>query len=273
MTSGTPQAGSSYAPPEALARQIPITRSDFEGWPVYTVTPRRGEADGQVLFIHGGGYVTQIVPWHWEFAARLAEHAHRTVTVPVYPLAPQHTHRDVFPVLTRLYQELTVGQDMNRFAVAGDSAGATIALALVQSLPPQAARPGDLILLSPWLDATMTNPEIAAIEPLDPMSATADLKALGRAWAGPDAPSIARVSPVNGPLDNLGRVTVYTSTRDILSPDARRLQRLADEAGTSIDLREYQGMLHDWMIMPVPEAMQVMTEITGILSGDAAPAS
>jgi monoterpene epsilon-lactone hydrolase len=209
---------------------------------------------------------------HWNLIGRLAELTDRTVTVPIYPLIPEHSYHDVFPTLLRLYQQAAADQDVDRLAVIGDSAGAGMALALVQSLPAGIPRPGDLILLSPWLDATMTNPDIIAIAPRDPLLNAAHLKTLGHLYALPDPPSVPWVSPINGPLDDLGRVTVFTGTRDVLNPDAQRLKRLAAEHGTGIVLREYPGMFHDWVLTPIPEAKRVITEIVEVLRTETQPA-
>ncbi|MEV0714756.1 alpha/beta hydrolase [Asanoa sp. NPDC050611] len=249
------------------ARRHTVERRDFAGWPVYRITPRTGESTGELLYLHGGGYVAPIHTVHWDFVARLAGMTGRAVTLPDYPLTPAHNHRDVFPVLGRLYEKVAEGEtSSSSFTVMGDSAGATMGLALVQSLPYN-RRPGNLILMSPWLDATLTNPEIPAIQPTDPMSTVSGLTELARMWAGPDDLATPELSPINGPLDRLGRVTVFAGSRDILTPDARRLAELATgAAGTNLVLREYEDMTHTWMLtQPGPAADAVLAEITGLL--------
>jgi epsilon-lactone hydrolase len=272
--SAKPRKPGAHRPPKSVARHVAIATREVEGWPVYAVTPQAGGAEGGILYLHGGGYVKEILPATWRFIGRLAENTGRTVTVPIYPLAPEHTYRDVFPTLLTVYEQAAAGQDADRFAVIGDSAGAGMALALVQSLPDTSARCGDLILLSPWLDATMTNPGIAAVDRRDLALNTEHLKALGIMYARPDPPSVPQVSPINGPMGDLGRVTLFTGTRDVLNPDARRLRELAAAAGVDIAFREYEGMLHNWMLAPVlPEARAVLKEIAAALSRNGAPAS
>ncbi|WBB69346.1 alpha/beta hydrolase [Micromonospora sp. WMMD812] len=246
-----------------LLRQINVTERPFEGWPVYEVTPRTEDVTGHVLYVHGGGYVSRLQPTHQDLIARLAALTGRAFTVPDFPVAPGHTHRDVFPTLRRLYDHVAGRSGTKRFAMMGDSAGGTMAMALVQSLPEGHPRPADLILMSPWLDATMTNPDIPALEPYDPMSSTEDLTRLARMWAGGDELSAPWLSPVNGPLANLGRVTVFAGANDILTPDARRLTRLADgAAGTRVTLHEYPGMTHAFMLLrPSAETDAVLAEI------------
>lgn len=259
-----PRDPNGHRPP--ILRHVTVRRQDVEQWPTYVVTPVSGGSAGQILYLHGGAYATEITVGHWNLVARLAERTDRTVTVPIYPLTPEYGHRDVFPTLHRLYRRVAALGSADRLAVVGDSAGAGMALALVQSLPAGDPRPGDLVLLSPWLDATMTNPDIPAIAPRDPLLKPAHLRSLGHLYALPDLPSVAEVSPINGPLRDLGRVTLFTGTRDVLNPDARRLRHLAAEQGTEIVLHEYPGMLHDWVLTPIPEAKRVIGQIADLLT-------
>lgn len=54
--------------------------------------------------------------------------------------------------------------------------------------------------------------------------------------------------------DGLGRLTVFAGTRDILQPDARRLQaRAAGMAGTEVELHELEGGIHVYPLLPIPE--------------------
>ncbi|MFI6760928.1 alpha/beta hydrolase fold domain-containing protein [Micromonospora sp. NPDC050417] len=267
--SAAPRDPQGHRPP--ILRHVDVDRQDFEGWPTYVLTPASGGAAGQLVYLHGGAYATEITVGHWNLIARLAERTDRTVTVPIYPLTPEYGHRDIFPTLIRLYQRIAARGAADRLAVVGDSSGAGMALALVQSLPDGTARPGDLVLLSPWLDATMSNPDISAVARRDPLLNAAHLRSLGHLYALPDLPSVPHVSPINGPLDDLGRVTLFTGTRDVLNPDARRLRELAAEQGTDIALHEYPGMLHDWVLTPIPEARRVITEIVEVLRGPEPP--
>lgn len=51
----------------------------------------------------------------------------------------------------------------------GDSAGGGFALALAQKIRDENdPQPGQIILLSPWLDITLTNPNINDIDGIDP---------------------------------------------------------------------------------------------------------
>lgn len=269
FTAPTPPDPAKYAPPSRVRRRVTVEESRFLGWPVYTVVPR-GPVAGHILYLHGGAHAAEIQAVHWSFIATVAAQTGRTITVPIYPLVPAATHRDVQRVLRLLYQTLADRAEAGAagpLAVMGDSAGAALALTLVAQLPPRVARPRDLVLLSPSLDLTLSNPEIPAIAPRDPLLRADHLRELGRRYAGGDDPAHPDVSPINGPLDHLGTVTVFTGTRDLLHPDALRLRDLATAApGTTVLLHQAQDMLHDWMLLPIPEAKQVVSRLAALLT-------
>lgn len=52
-------------------------------------------------------------------------------------------------------------------------------------------------------------------------------------------------------------------TRDVLLPDARRLHKDAERSGTEVDVHEYPGMFHNWIMQPLPEAVQAREQLSG----------
>jgi monoterpene epsilon-lactone hydrolase len=245
-------------PPPALRRRVRIEEQACGGHRCFTVRPLLAQATGpvQVLFLHGGAYVSEMTPYHWRFVAGLVEAAGCTVHVPIYPLAPEHTHRDAYPVIERAWQMLGASTPSQHRVLMGDSAGGGLALGFAQTLA-AGGQPGarDVVLISPWLDLALRNPAIVGFEARDPWLARPGLLEAGRLWAGGDDTALPRLSPLHGPLAGLGRLTVFIGTRDLLLPDCRRLRDLAAQAGVPCDLIEGAGMIHDWPILPVPDAL------------------
>lgn len=67
----------------------------------------------------------------------------------------------------------------------GDAAGAGLALAAAQRLRDRTgAQPSRIVLISPWLDLTMSHPDQPAIEAADPFQARSGLLEAGRLYAG-----------------------------------------------------------------------------------------
>ncbi len=258
----------SPAPPAWLRRRVRVARGEVAGVRCYRLSPHggggapRAAGGGHVLYLHGGAYVGESSAHHWRFLARLARAARATITVPIYTLAPRATAREVVAEVMGVQRELAAP------VVMGDSAGAGLALAAAQAARAQGRdTPRELVLLSPWVDATMTNPGITAVAPRDPVLGIEAVALAGMLYAGPDGPAGPLASPVNGDLAGLGHVTILIGTRDVFLPDARRLRDGLQTAGTPVTYVEEPGMLHDWMLLPIPEAARAVERLAGIVAG------
>jgi acetyl esterase/lipase len=73
------------------------------------------------------------------------------------------------------------------------------------------------------------------------------------------------LSPINGSLDNLADISIFIGSRDILAADARKLNLLATEKKVSINYREYEDMVHVWMLLNFPESKQAQQEIIALI--------
>jgi acetyl esterase/lipase len=174
----------------------------------------------------------------------------------------------VFALLLPLYEELAASVGGANIVVMGDSSGGGISLALAQRLRDDGLdQPGHVILLSPWLDATLSNPEIAAVDKIDPFLGVEGMKYGGEVYARDVDPRSYLVSPVYGSLKDLAPISLFIGTRDILYPDCRKLRYKAATEGARLNYRQYDGMVHNWMLGPMPEATQAIKEIIETIRG------
>jgi len=219
----------------------------------HTVTPRGRRAERAVVYLHGGAYIRHLTPRHWQLISRLADAGAR-VEVAHYGLAPKYTYRDAYPFVTAVYRDLLGDLDAGRVTIMGDSAGAGLALGVAESLAgwglPQ---PDRLVLISPWLDLTLTHPTIPEVAARDPFLTTSGLLTAARDWAGGDDPAQPRLSPVNGPLAALAPTDVYIGTRDLFYPDVRRLEERAEAEGAAVNVVVCDGAVHAYPLVPAPE--------------------
>ena len=149
----------------------------------------------------------------------------------------------------------------------GDSAGGGLALALAQSFRDEGhPQPARIVLISPWLDVTMTEPRLEHQDARDPYLGATGLAEAGRRYAGPLDESDPRVSPLNGSMEGLAPIAVFIGTRDVLLPDARRLRKAAAAADVPIDYHEHDGMIHNWPMRRLPEAHQALTQLTHFIN-------
>ena len=224
-------------------------------FPSYVLTPRGTQPRRTVVYVHGGGYVAGIDPFHVRYVARLATALGARVVLPDYPLAPTHTWRDSHDQLADLTERWAA--DSDDLVLAGDSAGGGYALAVALTLRDRGGpQPGRLLLHSPWVDLTTSTPETATFSEVDPWLFLGKLRAYADWWAGSPA-DLGRpeVSPALGDLAGLPPALMFCGTRDTLAPGCRLLARRAAEASWDLTYIERRGLIHVYPLLPVvPEA-------------------
>lgn len=114
--------------PRALTAKCRIREREVEGHRVFTLTPKRETSPAHILYTHGGAYVNELVRPHWSIVGRLVEKTHAAVTVPIYPLAPEHSYRSTYSLMERVYRDVTATTPAGQVVLCGDSAGGGLAL-------------------------------------------------------------------------------------------------------------------------------------------------
>ena len=263
---GNFNAYASPIPPARIFRNFRIDSYPVNNRNVFTLQSRQAAGQKHILYIHGGAFVTNFLALHWRFLRDLMAETQCSITAPDYPLAPEHAYKDVMVMLVRVYETILQSVRPEDLIVMGDSAGGGIALALVQKLRAEnVSQPGQVILLSPWLDLTLSNPEISALDPADPFIGMEGLKLAAKAYAGGDDLNDSLLSPINGSFDGLGRISVFAGTKEILVADARKLKRLLETKGVPFNYYEYSDMIHAWMFLPLPESENAKREIQELI--------
>jgi acetyl esterase/lipase len=256
-----------YIVPDKTMAKYNITRETYDGMDCYVLTGGAQPAKRQILYLHGGAYINQPISWHWAFLNNLSKKIDVTITVPIYPKAPHHYYDESFEKVLPVYERILAHTHPEAITIMGDSAGGGFALALGQVLLEKGMpQPGNIILIAPWLDITLSNPEIAEFEKVDPMLARYGLAEIGKLYAGDTDPNHYMLSPINGEIRGLGPITLFIGTRDLLCPDSRRFRTLAEEQGVAINYFEYPMMNHCFPLFPIPEAKEAVGQIIEILT-------
>ena len=106
------------------------------GVPAHWLTAPGADPGRVLLFLHGGGYELGSVRSDGELAARLGRASGMRVLFPEYRLAPEHPVPAAIDDVLAAWRWLRDGQGLNAapLAVAGDSAGGGLAVALLVAL-------------------------------------------------------------------------------------------------------------------------------------------
>lgn len=257
---------SSPTPPDALRERHTLTCAEYGEFTCWTVEPRRPTATRTVIYLHGGAYVNEIFPQHWSLIERIADAGARVI-VPVYGLAPQHGYKDAYRLLTDVYRDVTSTTASSEIVIAGDSAGGGLALGFAQTIRrSRLPQPRRLVLISPWLDISLQNPDITVIAHKDPWLAAPGLRECGHAWAEGSDPQIPPLSPLQGSFAGLAPMDVYIGTRDILLPDVLLLRDRATAEGAEVDLTVRAGAVHVYPLTPTREGRADSSRIVQLLA-------
>ncbi|MBQ8972377.1 MAG: alpha/beta hydrolase [Clostridia bacterium] len=231
---------------------------------VYTLTASDAP-DFHVLYLHGGAYVNDASVYQWRFCDRLARELNAEVIVPIYPLAPNHTWRETFELLQALYTD-QLPDDGLPLIIMGDSAGGGLAVAFCETLNELGLeQPDQLILFSPWLDCSMSNPDIANYEAVDPMLSAYGLVEMGKCWADDLELNDYKVSPIFGDVSCLRNVHLFVGTREIFYPDVCQFHSMLESANIASTLTVGQGMNHVYPLYPIPEADEAFAQVCNLL--------
>ena len=256
----------SRLPPKRTEKICNVVTYAPGGRNVFVLSPKTRKATQHILYLHGGAYVQNFVKQHWKFLSDLVASTGSAVTAPDYPLAPKHTFIDAFQMVISVYREMVANVGSHNIVIMGDSAGGGLSLALCQRLKYESVpQPRRIILLSPWLDLTLTNPEIRSIDSRDPFLGISGLRKAAVAYSGGHNLNDYLLSPINGSFDGLAPISIFVGSNDILVADARRLAMIAKQRGIAIDYREYSDMVHVWMLLYFPESRKAQDEIRALL--------
>lgn len=255
-----------HEPPQRIRRQLSVEERTVGGYPVYDLSPKSEDLHrARLLYIHGGAFVFEIQPIHWTVVAELAERLNAIITVPIYPKGPEHSLPQMFDMLQPVHDEVAAAASRENvpFLMAGDSCGGSMALVLTQ----QASKAGKpiasrIVLNTPVVDCTLTNPDMYALAPSDPFHDMPGFEEIIKVVFSGMNLKDPMVSPIYGDLSILPPVLVFIAERDLLAPDTRRFVDMAREKGREVEVVEGEGMVHVWPVMPFPEGEQARRKMT-----------
>lgn len=266
-----------YNPPVYNENKINI-RSVFEkGGMCFYVTPKNASVKEYFMFLHGGGFVSQMSRNEWRFVLDTVESTGYGAVVPVYPIAPDHSAAEAVDMLAGAYEKLCEKEDANRIVLIGDSSGACLALSVaIQLWKTGIRRPDKLILCSPVLDTEFEDRELEQ-EMGDRRKFvygyyyTPEIRSfLRQYWVKDSEGKVDVTSPVYSDLTDIcDEIDIFTSDGDMLNCYAMRLYDKIKRTSTKVNFYQYYSVVHDYFDHPyIPECKTVIKKIVASIKGD-----
>ena len=225
---------------------VVTTPGQLGGVPVISVDVPGTTTDGVILYFHGGFFAIGSAAASVGLAADLARKAHMPVVSVDYRLAPEHPYPAAADDAMTAYQGLLdSGQDVARLALAGESAGANLALVTLAAIGRAGLpQPASAVLMSPWADLAGTGDSIKTKADVDPVITAEAVRVRARDYLGGADAGDPAVSPVYASLAGLPPLLIQAGSHEILLDDAIRLAARAAHDDVAVTLDVVPGVPH-----------------------------
>jgi monoterpene epsilon-lactone hydrolase len=235
------------------------------GVPAEWIIPQGLQSGRVILYLHGGSFNAGSIASHRSLAGNIALAARSRSLLIDYRLAPEHPFPAALEDTVAAYEWLLLeGCAPGQIALAGDSAGGNLALALLLFLRDHGRpMPAAAVCLSPVPDLTYSSEswvfnlknDILFNEPMERQSVEIYL-------AGAD-PRTPLASPYFADLRGLPRLLIQVGSHEVCLSDSMRFAEKARRAGVEVTLEVWPGMQHVWQFAArlMPESRQAITRI------------
>jgi len=250
-------------PPRGIATRCErLDRDDIKAFWIDKASSERGV----LVYLHGGAFYFGPVKEHWDYFGRICKESGMAGLLIDYGFAPQNP----YPVgLNEIIDIVTTTELPANWFFLGDSSGAAMAVSATFKLREiGAGLPKKLVLMSPWIDATLTNPDIDLTKHEDVMMTVERLSGAAADYVGENDRADPMISPTFGDLTGLPPILIQMGTADLLLADCRKFYQKCVDAGVDVKYEEFPEAFHDFMMLSVlPEARRAIRSQVEFLNG------
>jgi len=218
-----------------------------------------------VLYLHGGGYLFGSPKTHRQVLIAMAKAFQAPAYGLDYRLAPEHPFPAAVDDAAKAYQWLLNRHPEADIVLAGDSAGAGLAIATAVGVRDAGFKqPKAIVAFSPYSDLAVTGASVEANARSCAMFTPRGVREAAAMYlAGADARD-PRASPLYADLAGLPPMLLFASRHEILRDDTLRLAERASAAGVKVQLIVRDRLPHVWPVFVtlLPEARDAFATVT-----------
>lgn len=228
-----------------LPAGVQTSASELGGVPVIEVAAG-GVSCGVLMYFHGGAYALGSAGSAAGMLAGIVGRAGMRGVSVDYRLAPEHPFPAAVNDAVAAYRGLLAsGVPAGQIAVAGESAGAGVALALLLSVRAQGLpMPAAAVLFSPWADLTLTGASLRTKASADPVLTVEALRTRAVDYLSGQDPANPLASPALADFTGRPPMLIQAGSHEILLDDALQVANRAAAADVSVTLEVVPGMPH-----------------------------
>lgn len=238
----------------------------YDGYTLYTWNGTIEDCkDSFLLYIHGGSFIDNPLNIQINFVKKMAKKLNSTLIVPLYKTIPEGNSCELLKEMKLIYNLLLTQQ--KKIYLIGDSAGGGAILSFDLLLAEEEIRkPNAVIMLSPWLDLSLSNQEIN--EKNDIVCSIPGNKYCGKVWSGDYDIKDYKVSPIYGDFTGLSKLFISCSGKEICQPDCIKFVDKLNQKGIDYKFIQFDNQFHNFEIYPTMESEILIEEIYKYVMGE-----
>jgi len=225
-------------------------------------------SDKLLIFIHGGAFISGPAQHHWNSVKKIAKQTKYKIWMCDYPKSPENKISEISKNIDSIYDIALEQFQPNKISFIGDSVGGTLIASLTQRLIVKDIKlPEKIILITPVMDASISNPDIEKIDDIDPMLSKIGVLSAKRMCVENGDLKNVMISPLFGNFNKFPRTILFLAENDIFYPDQKLAVKKIVDAKINLELIEGKNMPHIWPFLPVmKEAKTSLNEIIRIIN-------
>ena len=218
-----------------------------------------------LLYLHGGAFAFRFPKIHAGMVAHWCRRLGARALMVDYRLAPEHPHPAAPDDCHTAYRWLLAqGCAARDIVIAGDSAGANLALATLHRLKSAGdPQPACAVLLAPVVDFTLSGESLVTNARRDAMLSLADLVAFRSLYSPPERYLDPSVSPLFGDFTGLPPLLFQAGSHEMAVDESMRAAAKAHASGVKVEVEIWDRMPHVFQaIASLPQARQAAEHVS-----------
>jgi acetyl esterase/lipase len=248
----------------AVDAEARITPVDCGGVAAEWIEVPEGRPERVLFYLHGGAFMFRFPATHAGLVARLCRRLGARALMVDYRLAPEHPYPAAPDDCFTAYRWLrSQGVDARQTVIAGDSAGANLTLGTLHRIKATGeGLPVCAVLMSPFVDFTLSSESLVENERRDPMFTLPGVLKLRQLYAPPERYLDASASPLFADFHGLPPMLFQVGSTEMLLDDSTRTAAKASASGVCVELEIWHAMPHVFQVMQtLPQAAMAIENI------------
>jgi len=211
-----------------------------------------------LIFVPGGAFISGPAQHHWDTAKEIAKQTSYKIWLCDYPKSPENKISNISENIDAIYHKALEEFMPKNISFIGDSVGASLIISLNQRLIVNKIKlPEKIILITPVMDASMSNSEIDIVDKNDPMLSKIGVLSAKKMCAEDNNLKDANISPLYANFIGFPKTMLFLAQNDIMYPDGKLAEMKMKKSNVNLEVIDKVNMPHIWPFLPVMKEAKI----------------